>query len=138
MRADFLNTRALPVPEEHRATFGLETPERFLNREMSWLAFNWRVLEAADNPRQPLLERLRFLSISATNLDGFHTVRVAGLRAQMRAGVDRLSVDGRTPAEQLELIHRDSLALQKAQQKPGPTCEACSPRPAFTSSKPPN
>ena len=117
MRADFLNTRVLPVPQEHSATFDLESPERFLNREMSWLAFNWRVLEAADHPRQPLLERLRFLSISATNLDEFYTVRVAGLRAQMRAGVDRLSVDGRTPAEQLELIDCMALALQRAQQK---------------------
>jgi polyphosphate kinase len=84
---------------------------------MSWLAFNWRVLEAAENSHQPLLERLRFLSISATNLDEFYTVRVAGLRAQMRAGVDRLSFDGRTPAQQLALIDRDSIALQKAQQK---------------------
>ncbi len=117
MRADFLNTTAQPVPKEHCAEFNIETPERFHNREMSWLAFNWRVLEAADNPRQPLLERLRFLSISATNLDEFYTVRVAGLRAQMRAAVDRRSVDGRTPAEQLELIYRDSLTLLKAQQK---------------------
>jgi len=117
MRADFLNITAQPVPAEHRAVFDPETPERFLNREMSWLAFNWRVLEAADNPGQPLLERLRFLPISATNLDEFYTVRVAGLRAQMRAGVDRLSADGRTPAQQLELIYRDSLALQQAQQK---------------------
>ncbi|MFQ5566779.1 MAG: RNA degradosome polyphosphate kinase, partial [Paracoccaceae bacterium] len=89
MRADFLNTAATPVPGGHRVDFDPKTPERFHNREMSWLAFNWRVLEAADNPRQPLLERLRFLPISATNLDEFYTVRVAGLRAQMRAGVDR-------------------------------------------------
>jgi polyphosphate kinase len=117
MRADFLNTTAQPVPSEHSADFDPQTPSRFQNREISWLAFNWRVLEAADNPQQPLLERLRFLSISATNLDEFYTVRVAGLRAQVRAGVDRRSLDGRIPARQLELINHDSVALQRAQQK---------------------
>jgi polyphosphate kinase len=117
MRADFLNLPPQSYPEGHRAQCDPATAERFQNREISWLAFNWRVLEAADNPHQPLLERLRFLSISATNLDEFYTVRVAGLRAQMRAGVDRLSVDGRTPAQQLALIYSDSLALQIAQQK---------------------
>ena len=117
MRADFLNTSAQPPTKEHSATFDPATAERFQNRELSWLAFNWRVVKAAGDPRQPLLERLRFLSISATNLDEFHTVRVAGLRAQMRAGVDRLSLDGRTPAQQLEVIYRDALALQKTQQK---------------------
>ncbi len=117
MRADFLNIPARPVPEAHRASFDTESAERFQNRELSWLAFNWRVLEEAANRRAPLLERLRFLSISGTNLDEFYTVRVAGLRAQMRAGVERPSVDGRTPAQQLELIDRDALALQQAQQR---------------------
>jgi len=89
---------------------------RFFNREMSWLAFNWRVLEEASNLAVPLLERLRFLSISATNLDEFYTVRVAGLRALVRAGNGRLSEDGRTAKDQLKLIHADARRLMQAQQ----------------------
>ncbi|WP_411974768.1 RNA degradosome polyphosphate kinase [Sulfitobacter faviae] len=114
-QADFLQAPFPPATD--LPDLDTTGPGRFFNRELSWLDFNWRVLEEAENPRVPLLERLRFLSISATNLDEFYTVRVAGLRELAQAGNTTAAADGLSPGEQLVLINEDARNLMMSQQR---------------------
>ncbi|UVK53556.1 RNA degradosome polyphosphate kinase [Mesorhizobium sp. AR02] len=109
VQSEFINVEAAS-PESGN-------PDRFVNREFSWLQFNRRVLEESLNTHHPLLERVRFLSISAANLDEFFMVRVAGLAGQVREGIVLKSPDGRTPEQQLEQLLREVERLQEDQQK---------------------
>src|SRR5690554_4191419 len=87
-----------------RPTMSLRSPDLYINRELSWLKFNQRVLELADDPSLPLLERLKFLCISSTNLDEFFEIRVAKLKQQVKLDAVHTDIDGMTPLDQLRHI----------------------------------
>ncbi|MEP4783999.1 MAG: RNA degradosome polyphosphate kinase, partial [Erythrobacter sp.] len=104
--------------EDADAEVGVQSSEEghYFNRELSWLSFNQRVLDEAMNDRYPLLERLRFLSISGSNLDEFMMIRVAGLVGQVQRGIEKTAIDGRTPAEQLAAIRQELESISESQQ----------------------
>ena len=114
VNADFLNQDS-DLELKYSKDLGSINP--LINRELSWISFNWRVLQEANNKKVPLFERLRFLAISARNLDEFYTVRVAGFRQMVKNKIEVISADGLTPEEQLIQIEREAKALIEKQQE---------------------
>jgi polyphosphate kinase len=112
-----MDALSTPQAADQGAAITADSPRRFINRELSWLAFNARVLQEASNPRHPLLERVRYLSISAANLDEFYMVRVAGLVDMLPNRGTLLSDDGLTPAEQLAAINDRATVVMDEQQR---------------------
>jgi len=114
INANFLNQKNDYLIENN--TLSLKSKDRFFNRELSWISFNWRVLKNSENINIPILERVRFLAISASNLDEFYTVRVAGLRAMVKENISTPSADGLTPSKQLANIEKEARNLIEYQQ----------------------
>ncbi|MBT8419739.1 MAG: polyphosphate kinase 1 [Gammaproteobacteria bacterium] len=100
-----------------KKAFELNDPTLYLNRELTWLAFNWRVLHEAEDERTPLLERVKFLAIVSSNLDEFFMKRIGGLKQQLAAGMQELTVDGRTPAQQITECHVQTRALRTKREE---------------------
>ena len=117
VNADFFNFTSEESNSLSKLAVGKRDPKRFFNRELSWISFNWRVLEEAENDAIPILERVRFLAISASNLDEFYSVRVAGLREMVKEKISFPSADGLLPNDQLSLIEKEVRLLIKHQQK---------------------
>lgn len=111
-----MNEQPTQFPSADPARFGIAPEDLYTNRELSWLSFNRRVLAEARREDYPLLERLRFLSISGSNLDEFVMIRVAGLAGQMQRGITKMSIDGRTPSQQLSAIRKAIRELESQQQ----------------------
>jgi len=109
------NLKSAPAQTGKDNAMKEDSPKRYFNRELSWLFFNTRVLAEAKNVDVPLMERVRFLSISASNLDEFYMVRVAGLRTQILAGMNAESFDGYTPSRQLQKITKRAGKINKSQ-----------------------
>ena len=114
--ADFFNSTESIQTKFSKLRIDRNDPKRFFNRELSWISFNWRVLEEADNELIPILERVRFLAISASNLDEFYSVRVAGLREMVKEKISFPSADGLFPIDQLSLIENETRSLIDHQQ----------------------